>query len=216
MHTRTLLLVPYQLIRQPLALVDSQIARRLPGESRPRLMFDSALGSFDQLAGRLLDSTALVQQGVDRVDRADKTKSASLLEREAADLRQAAGDTARQGAEEAEAKAEQAQRLATRGARASRSAEREGKQAATAAARKQAARDKKQAEARAQQRIESAERRREQAEAKASARTAQAAKDAKAKLGNVTQGRTEAAAARRDADRLGDLADAKRRNRTSS
>ena len=52
MNARTLLVVPYKFYRLPLAVVDEQVARRLPADSAPRLVFDRALGSYDRLAGQ--------------------------------------------------------------------------------------------------------------------------------------------------------------------
>ena len=63
MNARTMLAVPYKLYRVPLAVVDEQVAHRLPADSAPRLVFDRALGSYDRLAGRLLCDVAVAEQG---------------------------------------------------------------------------------------------------------------------------------------------------------
>lgn len=216
MNNRTLLVLPYQLARTPLSLIDSQLARRLPTDSRPRIVFDRALGSFDQLAGRWLDNASIAERGTNRVARADKIVTAAQLEQQAADLRGSAKATARQGKQEATAKASQARDKVVGGARAAQATERDGKRAATAAARAKAAREKKQADERAQQRVASAEQSRKNAEASATARATQAKKAAKAKLDDVSTERKNAADTRRDADQLGELATAKRDTRTNS
>lgn len=215
-NNRTLLVLPYQLARRPLGLIDSQVAHRLPIDSRPRIVFDRALGSFDQFAGRWLDNASIAERGTKRVDRADKIVSAAQLEQQAADLRGSAKATARQGKQEAAAKAGQARDQVLGGAKAAQATERDGKRAATATARAKATREKKQADQRAQQRVTSAEQDRKNAEAGASARATQAKKAAMAKLDDVSAERKNAADTRRDADQLGKLVTAKRETRTNS
>ena len=50
----TLIALPYELARLPLAIVDNGLSSRLPETSGPRVALDRAIGSADKLAGALL------------------------------------------------------------------------------------------------------------------------------------------------------------------
>lgn len=95
MITRGLLSVPYQITRTPLVLIDLQLARRLPEDSLPRLVSDRVLGSYDRLAGRLLNDPDLAQRGLDRLTRSSRLAHAPVLDREPAQVRRATEKAAR-------------------------------------------------------------------------------------------------------------------------
>lgn len=95
MITRGLLSVPYEITRTPLVLIDLQLARRLPKDSLPRLVSDRVLGSYDRLAGRLLNDPDLAQRGLDRLTRSGGLAHAQVLDREPAQVRQVAEKAAR-------------------------------------------------------------------------------------------------------------------------
>ncbi len=213
MNSRTILVLPYQLTRTPLSLVDTQLAQRLPEDSRPRMVFDRALGAYDQFAGRLLANDAIVQLGTDRIVRSGKIAAALTLEREAAERRDAAAAAAQTGRQQAAEKAQRAQDRAIDGLEEAEATERDGKRAAAERARDLAARKKQQADARAQQRTEAIQHDVQRVEAAADARKTNAQQTAKASLSEATKDREDAAAKRADADQLGTLAAQKRQAR---
>jgi hypothetical protein len=215
-NSRIVLKLPYLLTRQPLSLLDSAVASRLREDSSPRMMFNRAVGSYDQFAGRLLNDETITQQGNDRVARADKLASAVVLEREAAERREAAAATARSGREKAAAKAEQARDRMVGGREDAEATEREEKQAAAERARAAAARRKQQAEEHAEEQVQQIDNRVERVENMADARVKKATKTANRKLSAAKDERDSASAARADADQLGTLAASKRQTRKQS
>lgn len=215
-NSRTILVLPYQLTRTPLTLVDVQIARRLPQDSRPRMVFDRALGTYDRFAGRLLADGAITQLGTDRIARTGKIATALTLEREAEQSRDGAAAAAQAGHDKAAEKAQQAQDRAVDGLEEAASTEREAKKAAADQARSWAARKKQQADARARKRADAIKRDVQRVEATADTRKTRAQQTAKAKLTDATQARATAAAKRGDADQLGTLAAQKRQARKQS
>lgn len=216
MHSRRLLTVPYQITRAPLALLDSQVAQRLPEDSPPRLVFDRALGSYDQFAGRILDDPDIAQLGRDRVARSGKIANAVVLEREAAQRRDAAATIAAAGERQAAATAQQAEDRLLNGLEEAKAQERDGKRAAAADARAAAARKKKQAEERTARRLAGIEQNVSRAETVASARASSAQRTAKAKLDDAASERAKASAKRNDADQLAQLTTTKRQSRVKS
>jgi hypothetical protein len=215
MNSRSLLTLPYQLTRAPLALLDGQVAR-LPEASLPRLMFDRLVGSYDQLAGRLLNDPDIAQRGFDRAARSSKVADAVELEREADERREAAATIAADGQRRAAETAKQAEQRLVSGLETAAAEAREGKQAAAADARAVAARKKEQAEERTARRLSSIEQNVNRAETVANTRANSARKTAKAKLDDAARERAKASEKRTDADQLDDLASAKRRSRVTS
>jgi hypothetical protein len=216
MITRSLLTVPYQLTRTPLALVDVQLVRRLPEDSMPRLMCDRILGSYDQLAGRLLFDPDLARRGADRVARSGKIAHAVGLERDATQRRDAAATIAAAGERQAAEVAQQAQARLEAGLEDADAAERDGKDAAAASARAAAARKKKQAEQRTARRLAGIEQEVSRAETVASTRATGAQQTAKAKLDDAADERAKAGAKREQADQLAELTTAKQQSRLQS
>lgn len=215
MNTRTLLALPYEIARAPLAVIDTQIAQRLPQDSLPRLAFDRALGSYDQFAGRLLANKAIVEQGTDRITRSGKLAEALTLENDAAAKREQAQQAGSAGRRSARELREAAQQRVADGLDVADATERRGKQAAATGARRQAAKDKQAVQERTEQRTTSIRRQARQSDQVANARQTAARKAAEAKLDDAAQTRKAARATRADADKLGDLTDAKKDARTS-
>lgn len=213
MNSARLLAMPYQLTRAPLAVFDRRIARRLPENSLPRVAFDRALGTYDQLAGRLLRNTAITQSGVDRMERSGKLARAAVLEREAADRRDQAVAVGTDGYQTAQQKRAAAQDRRSSGLAEAAVAERHGKQAAARNARARAQADKEQADVHARQRVSAIEEGVQRVEDAADAQKKSAQRTAKAKLQNAAETKSDAAATRRDAARLSQLTDAQRRSR---
>jgi hypothetical protein len=179
-------------------------------------VLDRVLGSYDQLAGRLLDDPDLAQRGLDRVARSGKIANAVELEHAAAQRREAAETIAAAGRRQAAETAQQAQDRLAGGLEEAETTERDEKRNAAAAARGAAAGKKKQAEQRTARRLASVEQKVNRAETVANTRTANAQKTAKAKLDGAASERAKAGAKRKDADQLGHLAAAKRQSRTTS
>ena len=97
----TLVSIPYEIARLPLALVDSQLSDKLPETSTPRVTLDKALGSADRIAGRLTGNRTIAARGAERLDRLDKLVTAERLEKDAAAKRDRADETFREGRQEA-------------------------------------------------------------------------------------------------------------------
>lgn len=213
MISRTLLTVPFQVSRTPLALVDLQLSRRLPEDSMPRLVVDRILGSYDRFAGHMLDDPDLAQRGADRVLRSAKLANAVALEREAEQRREAAVAVAEAGERQAAETAQQAEERLASGLDEADAADRDGKRAAAAQARTDAARKKQRAENRTARRLASVEQKVKRAETTANTRITSAQKTAKAKFDDAATQRATARAKRKDADQLGQLTTAKRQAR---
>ena len=63
---RTLIALPYELARLPLAIVDRNVADRLPETSASRVTLDRAIGSVDRVAGAVLRNEDIARRGADR------------------------------------------------------------------------------------------------------------------------------------------------------
>ncbi len=213
MNPGILLTVPYKLYRVPLAVLDHQVAQRLRVDSPPRLAFDRALGSYDRLAGRLLNDDDIAERGRERIARSAKLAGAVVLERDAAARREQAAKAAESGQRSATVKRQEAQRRLADGLRAADAAERQGKQRAATRARSHAGDNKRQADAVTKRRVNSIKDEVTQADAATDAKLQQARRGAKAKLDDAAARKAAANSARTNADQLGRLAAAKRNSR---
>ncbi len=189
---------PYKLARLPLSLFDSTVTERLPEGSAPRLVVDRAIGSADRLAGSLLRDPAIAERGAARLERSHRLATATHLEERAAAKRAQAEDRAVTGLERAD------------------EAEEQGKQQARAEADEAEARKKAAAEKRAAARKDAASQRKERE--KAAARTQRSSAQAKAKdrLEDAGETKKSARGKRAESERLDELADTKKRQRTTS
>lgn len=209
----TLVSIPYEIARLPLALVDSKLSDKLPETSTPRVTLDRALGSADKIAGRLTGNRNIAQRGTDRLDKLEKLVTAARLEQDAAAKRDQADETFREGRQQAAQKRKTAQaRIASAPAKAE-AAEVRGKQEAKLQARTTAAAKKKSADDRAVKVVESAEQQKQRKEAAALARRKAAQRKAKAKADEARATEKAAAEARADAEQLSDLTEAKKQER---
>jgi hypothetical protein len=215
MNTRTLLAVPYKLYRVPLAVLDQHVAQRLRADSSPRLVFDRVLGSYDRLAGRLLNDDDIAEQGSDRIARNGELAVAVALERDAAAQREQAAEAAKAGQQNAAAKREEAQQRLADGLDQAKTTERRGKRHAATQARTQAKSAKHQADARTAQRVSALQQGLQQVDAVTDLKLQQTRHDANAKLEDASATKTTANSARARADQLGQLAATKRNSRTS-
>ena len=153
----TVIALPYEIARLPLAIVDDNLLNRLPETSGPRVRLDRTIGSVDKLAGTLLRNRDIAERGVDRIERSEKLLTADRLEQEAATRREKASETAAAGRRKAAQKRRVAQDRAS-GLDEAEAAEARGKQQATAKAAKTAAAKKAAATRRAESRTAAAKR----------------------------------------------------------
>ncbi|MGN6251828.1 MAG: hypothetical protein ACTHNS_08450 [Marmoricola sp.] len=211
----TLIALPYEIARKPLALVDSGLEDRLSDTALPKVVLDRALGRADKVAGSLLRNRQIAARGAERIDRTEKLLTAARLEKQAATERELARDTGRSGRQQATQLREAAEKRASKGLQEADVVEAAGKREAraeatrTASAKKAAATRKAEAreadvEKRTTQRTQTAEAKKKAAQRSASKKTAQAA-----------QSRKAAAAQRADARELEQLTEAKKEQRTS-
>src|SRR3712207_6409990 len=87
----TLIALPYELARKPLAAADAKLSDRLPENVGNRIGW--ALGSADKVAGTLLANPEIAERGAERVERATKLLTAAKLERQALARREQADQT---------------------------------------------------------------------------------------------------------------------------
>lgn len=210
----TLIALPYRLARLPLTLVDETLADRLPEDSVPRLTLDRAIGSADKIAGTLLGNREIAERGAERLDRSRTLGRAAKLEKQAEATRQQARETVVAGREEASRKREDAETLVESGLREAEVAEAEGKQQATVRAVKTASEKKAAADQRAANRSASVQQRKQRAESAAQAKKQAAQREARSELDEARESKESAAEKRADAERLEDLTDAKKVERT--
>ncbi|MBJ7359312.1 hypothetical protein [Nocardioides sp.] len=209
----TLVALPYEIARLPLALVDGALADRLPDTSTTRVTLDRALGSADKLAGRLTSNRAIAQRGADRLDRLDKRVTAARLDEDAAAKREQADEVFRAGRRQAAEKRSTAQERIASAPEKAEAVEVRAKQEAKLRARSTASARKKSADERAVQVVESAEQQQQRKEAAAAARKKAAQRKAKAKADEARETARDAAEARADADRLDELVETKKQDR---
>jgi hypothetical protein len=207
----TVITLPYELARKPLAVADERLSDKLPEALGSRVGW--ALGSADKVAGTLLRNPDIAQRGTDRVERANKLLTASRLETEAEARRLEADRVADAGIEEAARKREAAEDRAESGLEEADEAERRGKQAARERAQQTADAKQASAQKRAAARKAAAESRKEQVTSIADAQQRNAQERAKAELADADEERREADEARADAERLAELTETKKQAR---
>jgi hypothetical protein len=205
----TLIALPYEVARLPLVIVDN-LADRLPETSGPRVALDRTIGSADKLAGTLLANRDIAKRGADRIERTDRLLTAARLEQEAETRREQARETAVAGRRKATRQRRTAQNRAASGLAEAEAAEARGRQEARARATKAASAKRAAADKRAASRTGSAEERKRRADSAAEARRRTAQRKAKAELDDARATKRSADEARADAERLSDLADAKK------
>jgi hypothetical protein len=208
---KNLVSLPYEIARLPLSVIDDKLADRLP--ERQRLTLDRALGSADRLAGTVLGDRGIAERGAERLERSRKVATATRLEEEATLRREQARETAEAGRRAAARKRRSAQDRAASGLDEADVVEARGKQQARAKATRTAAEKKAAADQRAAEAVEQAEQREAQATRAAETKRRATQKKAKADLDDARDAEKAAGRARADAERLGELADAKKQER---
>jgi hypothetical protein len=212
----TLIALPYELARLPLAILDNALFARLPETSGPRVILDRAFGSADKLAGTLLGNRGIAQRGADRIERSGKLLTADRLESEAATRREQASETAAAGRRQAAQQRDAAQKKAASGLKAAATAEARDKQEAKAKAAKTASARKAAATKRAAARTATLEQAKARADSAAETKKQAEQREAKSELDAARETKKAAAATRDDADRLADLSEAKKQERKLS
>lgn len=209
----TVIALPYELARLPLAVVDKTLAGRLAETSTPRVTLDRAIGSADRIAGALLGNDGIAQRGADRIERSDKLLTAARLEQKA-ELRLAqASEKAASGRQEAARKRQEATDRASSGLVEADAAEVRGKQDAKTKAARTAAAKKATADERAASRTATIKQRKGRVDSSAEAKRKSTQRAAKAELDDARKTKQSAAEARADAKRLADLTEAKKQER---
>lgn len=211
----TVIALPYELARLPLALLDSSLSL-LPETSAPRVTVGRAIGYSDKLAGAMLGNPGIATRGSERIERSRKLLLADELEQQAATRREQARDTADAGRRQAAQQRTAAQKTAASGLKAADAAEARGKQEAKATATRTAAAKKAAATRKANARTEKVEQAKARADSAADAKKKAAQRAAKSELDGARETKQAATKARADADRLSDLTEAKKAERKSS
>ncbi|MDX6327120.1 MAG: hypothetical protein QOK15_3474 [Nocardioidaceae bacterium] len=209
----TLIALPYELARRPLALVGDRLSDTLPETSVPRVALDRAFGSADRFAGTVLRNRSIADRGAERLERSSKLLTAARLEEEAEVRREAARETVTTGRQEAAEKRKAAQDRAASGLDEADVVEARGKQEAKARAAKTASAKRAAADKRAADRTSVAEQRKKRVESAAAAKQRTAQRKAKAELDDARGTKQSAAKARADAERLSELTEAKKQDR---
>lgn len=210
----TLIALPYELARLPLATIDLGLSARLPETSLPRTTLDRAIGSADKLAGALLRNDQIATRGADRIERSNRLLKAEQLDEQAEARREAARVVAESGRQEAARKRKAAAERAASAPAAAKKAEAQGKQEAAAKAKKTAAAKKATATKKAAKRTETVEQRKKRVDAAAEAKKKAARDEAKAELADARASKEAAAEAKAEAEVLSDLTEAKKQERT--
>lgn len=206
----------YQLARVPLQLIEDQVVARMGSESPARLLYERSVGRLDVAVGTALGAPEVERRGTALIERSEALTRAARLdtaaeratEQAAADLKDATV-TAAVVREEARAeKVDEAIRARTNAAHE--------KVAAINNAEKRVAKVSKQADDVAAKRKEAVEsaKRREQDKIRAAERSAEKVADAKTR--DAQKKRSDAAAKRGQADRVEQMADAKKQQRKRS
>jgi hypothetical protein len=209
----TLIALPYEIARLPLAVVDDKLLDRLPESSAPRVVLDRTLGSADKVAGALLRNPGIAQRGAERVERSTKLATAARLEKKADARREQAAETGAAGRKEAAQKREAARDRAVSAVVEAEEAEIRGKQQAEAEAERTAAAKKAAADQRAAVRTEQAEKRKASVTSAAEAKKKASQRRTKSELDDARESKKSAAEERADAERLSELTDAKKKAR---
>lgn len=212
----TLLALPYELARLPLAMIDARLSERLAETSGARLALDRTLGTVDKLAGTLMGNRTIVERGADRLERSEKLLTAARLEEQAEARREQARDTAAAGRREATQKRMAAQDRAVSGLDEADATEARGKSEAEDKAAKTKAAKQATADQKAARHAATVQERKERVDSAAEAKKNAAAREAKEELKDVRETKQSAADARTDAERLHELTEAKKQERKQS
>jgi hypothetical protein len=213
---KQLIKLPYEIGRLPLALAEGAMTKRLPEDSRPRVGLERALGTADRVAGAVLRNPEIAKRGADRLDTSQKLATAARLEREADLRREQARETRTEGRQQAEQKREAAQEHAVKGLEEADVTEARAKQEAKDRAKKAAASKKSAAAKKATAKKSAADSRAKAQTSTAEAKKKAARTKAKAELDDARETKQAADEARADADRLEELAEAKKQKRSNS
>jgi hypothetical protein len=213
---RTLITVPYELARLPLLIIDNGLSTRLSETSPARLTLDRAIGSADKVAGALIRDREIAKRGADRIEHVDRIRTAARLEQDAATRREQAHDASVAGIQRAAQKRRAAQDRATSGLQEADVAEARGVQQAKATAAKTASAKKAAADRRTAQKTAAVEQRKQRVDATAEKKKQAVQRAAKKEIASARETKQSAAEARADAERLSDLAAAKKADRKQS
>ncbi len=211
----TVIALPYELARLPFVVLDTSLFA-LPEDSAPRLTLNRAIGMSDKLAGAVLRNGKIADRGADRIERSDNLQLATHLEQQAATRREQARDTAVTGTRQAAAQRKAAQKRVVSGLKEADATEVHGKEQAKTNAARTASAKKAAATKRAAARTASVAQSKARVDSAAQAKKQTAQRAAKAELNDARKTKQAASKTRADADRLSQLAEAKKQQRKQS
>lgn len=131
----TVIALPYEIARTPLAAVDRRLSQLLPETSGPRVALDKAIGTADRLAGTVLLNSDIARRGSERLERTEARLAEARVEAEMAAAAAREQQEAAAEAHEIVEAAEEAYRIEE--VKETAAAEREATRAPTAELRKE-------------------------------------------------------------------------------
>ncbi|WP_431234727.1 IF2 family translation initiation factor [Mycolicibacterium psychrotolerans] len=208
-----ILRLQYRAARVPLQIVENQVVARLDNESPTRLIYERSLGALDVTVGNLLNAPDIAERGAALADRSEALRLAAELDAEAGAEVREAGQEFKARQEEATKQRQNAQATKQKTVQESRQqAETRKREAAKNAADRVTA-VKERVDKAASQLTAAVENAKQTERANITAAEKTVTKAAQAKLDDAADKRGEAAAIRKDADRLDELADVEKEKR---
>jgi hypothetical protein len=208
-----LLRFQYQLARLPLQLIEERVVARMDSEAPARLFYERSLGLLDTTVGNVLGAPEWEQRGEALMERSDQLRRAARLDAAATENIKQAGSNVKVTREAAAQEREDARAEKERDVKEARREAQDRKREAVETAEKRIAAGRKQADEAAAQRkgaVEAAKQE-EEADIRAAERSVTAAADARLK--DAQKQRGAAVSKRAQADRIEELADAKKEQR---
>lgn len=207
----------YEVFRVPLSMLAAPaIARLYADDAGPRLAFDKALGHLDILAGRFLGEATLLGRGEAMIRRAEALDRAKTLEHAATTDRQQASGVRDQAARQAQQRRHRTQEQAAAAAAAVRTEQRSRKVAAQKKSAVKAEAATTAAEHTAGLKLQAEERKLDRNLSTIEQRGTRRSAVPKARLEEARAVAGDAAAQRRNADRLARLATGEKTRRTTT
>ncbi len=206
----------YRIARMPLRLFEQRVLVRVDSEAPARLLYERSVGAVDSVVGNMLGDTEVEKQGAARVERSEALGEATRLDELATQTREQADEELRRKRESAASAPGKARATSQRRVRAVRSTAEERKRQGTQTAAKRAAEVKQRVDEAAAAKVIGVEtaKRAKQQRINAAERTATAV--AEAELDDAAEKRSAAAAKRAHANRVDDLAEAKKAERKAA
>ncbi|MBN3455409.1 IF2 family translation initiation factor [Mycobacterium sp. DSM 3803] len=203
----------YRIARFPLQLIDAHVVSRLDSEAPARLLYENSLGTLDAKIGGVLGDTELEQRGTALSERSKALARAAQLDAMGTEEIEHADADLEAVRDDAIVDVREAREAKNRRAADARATAEERKKTATQRVQNQTEAAMRQADQTAAHRKASAEAARRDERAGIEAAEERSIAEDEAKLDDAAQARSSAAGYRAQADRLEELADAKKRQR---